>query len=96
MLPIIPHFAHECINEIDQENFYKWPTTNPDVAVNKSYNIVIQINGKKRGLIDFDYDVGEKELIQKIKENDIINKFIQNKEIKKSIYIKNKLINLII
>ncbi len=96
MIPIIPHFAHECMNEIDKENICKWPTTDTKVKINKDYSIVIQINGKKRGLMDFDDDVKENELIQKIKEDATINKFIENKEIKKSIYIKNKLINLIV
>ena len=58
--------------------------------------ILIQINGKKRGIINLASEISESELIIKIKNNPLINKFINNEELKKTIYIKNKLINLII
>ena len=63
---------------------------------NKNFNIVVQINGKKRTIINLDNEISESELILMIKENPMINKFIKNKEFKKTIYIKNKLINIII
>ena len=61
----------------------------------ETFNIVIQIDGKKRGLLIFGSDITENKLIKKIQEDKNINKFIKDKKIKKSIYIKNKLINLI-
>ena len=44
----------------------------------------------------FNKDINEKDLLLEIKNNVKINKFLKDKEIKKSIYIKNKLINLIV
>ena len=38
----------------------------------------------------------EKELVKDLKRIDKINKFLINKEINKVIYIKNKLVNIII
>ena len=61
----------------------------------ETFNIVIQIDGKKRGLLLSNPDTTEDQLIKKIKEDVTINKFIKDKKVKKSIYIKNKLINLI-
>ena len=56
----------------------------------------MQVDGKKRGLLLSELDTNEEQLIEKIKEDDVISKFIKNKKIKKSIYIKNRLINIII
>ena len=58
--------------------------------------IVIQINGKKRSLIETIMDENEKNILNEIKKDEKLNKFIQNKIILKTIYIKNKLLNIII
>ena len=73
-----------------------WPKVNEKFLKKESYNVVIQINGKKRDLMNFNKDINEKDLLLEIKNNVKINKFLKDKEIKKSIYIKNKLINLIV
>ena len=96
VLPIVPHLANECLEQLEIKDKNEWPMINKDYLKNKSYNIVIQINGKKRELLNFTKDVEEKFLLQQVKNNEKINKFLKNKKIKKSIYIKNKLLNIII
>ena len=58
--------------------------------------IVIQINGKKRGLLSTKKDEKEKEVVAKAKEIENIRKNLNNKKIIKNIFIKNKVINFII
>ena len=57
---------------------------------------MIQFNGKKRGLIETELNTTEKDLIEKINEDKKLIKHFNNKNIKKTIYIENKLINIII
>ena len=57
---------------------------------------MVQINGKKRSLIQTQENLNEKVLLSKIKEDKLISKYLVNKTIKRSIYIKNKIINIII
>ena len=57
---------------------------------------VIQINGKKRSIINSKKDIDEKTLIEKIKKDQKIVKFLDGNNIIRSIFVKNKLINLII
>jgi leucyl-tRNA synthetase len=57
---------------------------------------VIQINGKKRSLILTENNIEEKDLIEKVKKLKELKKFLEGKNIIKSIFIKDKLINLII
>ena len=58
--------------------------------------MVIQINGKKRSIINIQKDLDEKTLIKAIKKDSNIKKFLENNTIIRSIYVKNKLINLIL
>ena len=90
--PVAPHLASECLLELDSKNKLEWPNVDQKKILNDNINIVVQINGKKRGIINLTNEVSESELIIKIKNNPLINKFINNEELKKTIYIKNKLI----
>ena len=69
---------------------------NQKYLVIDKFNIVVQINGKKRSLISTKGNLDEEGLLETIKKEKDIEKFLQNKNIIKSIYIKNKLINLIV
>ena len=56
---------------------------------------VIQVDGKKRGLIIENTDLNEKEFLSKTKDNEIMKKALQNKKIKKTFFVKNRLINIL-
>ena len=92
----MPHLSNECLDELNVKDRNQWPEVNKKFLKEHSFNVVIQINGKKRDLMNFNNDINEEDLLFEIKNNEKISKFLKDKEIKKSIYIKNKLINLII
>ena len=96
MLPIIPHFASECleINEFSIKNI--WPNYNEEMLKDNQVNIVVQINGKKRGLINVERDISENDLFSLIKKEKNLNKYLEKKEQKKIIFIQNRIINIII
>ena len=96
MSPIIPHFSNECLSQINSEEKMIWPEIIDNFLIKNNHKIVIQINGKKRDLINSTKVLTENELLKIINDNEKISKFLENKKIKKTIYIKNKLINLII
>ena len=96
MLPITPHLANECLSEITSNKKFYWPEINKKYLEINKYNIVIQINGKKRGLILIENNISKDDLIEKIKKESEINRFLNGKNVTKSIYIENKLINLIL
>ena len=62
----------------------------------ENINIVIQINGKKRGLIQTKPNITEEKLFEIIQNDEKINKYFNQKNIKKKIYIKDKILNIII
>ena len=76
MSPIVPHFASECLEDLKYKDKLMWPEIDKKYLINDKVNIVIQINGKKRMLINTDKDINEKELIEKIKFDSKMKKFI--------------------
>ena len=94
--PVIPHFANECLNMIDKNKDISWPSYDDNLAEEKELTIVIQINGKKRGLIKVGRNIEEKNIYELIMKDEKISKYINEKNIKKKIYVKNKLVNLIV
>ena len=96
MIPVIPHFANECIKLLKDKSTITWPNIDKKLLIEQSINFVIQINGKKRGLIKANRDISENDILKLVKENTEINKYIKNQELKKKIFVPNKLINIII
>ena len=73
-----------------------WPEIDHKLLKKKEFTIVVQINGKKKDVIKIDKEINEEDLLKKLYKNDKIAKFLHDSKIKKTIFIKNKLINLII
>ena len=99
MNPVIPHFSNECIERLGlniSENKIFWPKIDQNILVEDIINFVVQINGKTRGIIKLKTGDNEKEVLEKIKENEKLGNYIKDKLIKKTIFISNKLINIII
>ena len=96
MLPVVPHLASECLESLKIKNMNNWPNVEKKYLKSNNFNIVIQINGKKRSVVNVNGSINEKILIDKVKNDPKINKFLNNNNIKRSIYIKNKLLNLIV
>ena len=95
MMPIIPHFSSECLNILSIADKVTWPTYDESQLEESTNIIVVQINGKKRGIIDTKKDINEDDLIKLISNDEKITKYFDKNKIKKKIYIKNKLINII-
>ena len=96
MLPVVPHLASECLESLKIKNINKWPNVDEKYLKSSNFNIVIQINGKKRLVVNVNESINEEILIDKVKNDPKINKFLNNNNIKRTIYIKNKLLNLIV
>jgi len=97
MNPVIPHFSNECLKLIDKNlGPIEWPKINKKLIEEQIINYVIQVNGKKRGLIQAEKDILEENLINLVEKRDDIKKYFVDKTIKKRIFIPNKLLNIIV
>ena len=96
MLPFIPHLANECLYAIKKKNF-KWPVVAGEQLIEDEIVFVVQINGKKRALLNVKRDIDEKTLLKKIKTDcKEVEKFLENQKINKIIFVSNRLINIIL
>ena len=94
IMPIIPHFSNECLELLNAKDL-KWPKYDSSLVKDEEINIVIQVNGKKRGLIKTTPNITEENLFKIIKKEETLKKYFDNVEIKRKIYVKDKLINII-
>ncbi len=94
LIPLVPHLAHECCEKINKK-FY-WPKYDQKLLKEKNCIIVVQVNGRKRGILEMPMNSKEMVIIKKSKEIDNVSKHVENATIIKNIYIKNKLVNFII
>ena len=96
MLPILPHLISECLKDIKMNKDFTWPTAQKKYLEEKYVNIVVQINGKKKSLIQSEKDLDEKILLENVKKDKKISTFLEKKSVFKHIIVKNKLVNLIV
>ena len=95
IMPILPHFANECYSSIADSLDCRWPEVEQSYLIEESVNLVIQINGKKKAVITIDKDLNEKEIINKIKNDDKTKKLINKEKFDRIVLVKNRLINFI-
>ena len=99
IMPFAPHLSCECLSRLEGKNFYEeiqWPKGNKSLLKNQEVTLVVQINGKKRGLFIAKKDLGEKDALIEAKKIENIRKNLKDKKIIKNIFVKNKIINFII
>ena len=94
--PIIPHLTSECLKDIGNEEELIWPSVNEDYLKNESIDYVIQINGKKRTIINAEMNLKEEEILNIAKNVKLLDKYLNNKTINKVIFVKNRLINILV
>ena len=93
LVPFVPHLAHECLEQLGEKNTSKWPKMDNKLNLNQKIKIAIQVNGKTREIIEIKKDSDEKKVIDESKKIKKINEFLNKFEIKKIIFIKNRIIN---
>ena len=80
MYPVLPHLVSECLELLEEKILPEWPGIDDEALKETSSKIVIQVNGKKRGVGTFKKDIIEEDLIKEIMDNVEINKYFENKK----------------
>ena len=97
--PFMPHLAQELwelIGETDELSYQKWPSYDKNVAQLDIITIAVQINGKRRSEIEISRNQTENDVITKAKADPKVFTYLKNSEIVKVIYIKEKILNIVI
>ena len=97
--PMIPHLAEELWalgNNSGSIINAPWPKVDPSFMEQNEVIVVIQINGKRRAEINIAKDSSEEDVLNKIKNIQNINDALSEKNIIKSIYVPNKILNIVV
>jgi leucyl-tRNA synthetase len=97
--PFIPHLTEELwqktgSSKILAENF--WPEYDEAYIKQEEITIGVQVNGKLRGDIKINLDEEEEAVKNKAILQENVGKFLENKKIIKIIYVKGKIVNIVI
>ena len=97
--PFAPHIAEDLWNKLDEKktiNISNWPKYDKNLIKDTEIKIAVQVNGKVRTEIMVEIDEDEEGIKKKALTDVIILKFLNGSEVRKVIYVKNRLINIVI
>lgn len=95
---VCPHLGQELYNLIGEKgliDYTCWPQYDENKLIKNEIEIAVQICGKMRGTILIRTDASEKEIEEQALSQDFVKARIENKQIKKIIVIKNKIVNIV-
>ena len=97
--PIAPHITEE-LNEIynlgNKFTESTWVEYDTNKLEDKTYTMVVQVNGKVRGKIEVDTNTTEEEMKKLSLEIENVKVFTEGKEIVKMIVVPKKLVNIVV
>jgi len=99
LYPFAPHIAEELWQNLGRKksiSFEKWPQYSEKLIKEEKIQLIIQINGKVRDRIEVEADITEKEAKELTLNREKVRKHILDKKVKKVIFVKGKLINIVI
>ena len=95
LIPFTPHLASECLELLNCKDTDNWPKIDKTKIIDKT-KVAIQIDGRTRDIIDVKSNLSESEISNIVKKDSKAKKYLENKKIIKTIYVKNKIINYIV
>ncbi len=97
--PFMPHFAQELwelMGESSELTYEDWPKYDESFIIQDEVTIAVQLNGKRRSEINISKDEDESSVLDKARSDEKIAAFIGGKEVVKEIYIKDRLVNIVV
>ena len=97
--PIVPHMSHHLWRALGHETAVidvPWPAADPDALVRDSIEVVLQVNGKLRGRISVDPDIGEDDVVALALADENVQRFVAGKDVRRTIYVPGKLVNVVV
>jgi leucyl-tRNA synthetase len=99
LYPITPHICEELWSKLGNQKpmvFYTFPQPDPEALKEEEVEIAVQVNGKLKAVIKVPIDAQEDTVKSIALAQEKVAKALENKKLQKVIYVKNKLINLVV
>ena len=98
LFPFVPHITEELWGMLGEDRHFikrPWPEYKEAYVKEERVVIVVEVNGKLRDRLEVERDIEEPRLIDIVYSLDKIKRYIDGKEIKKTIVVPNKLVNIV-
>ncbi|MBP8689084.1 leucine--tRNA ligase, partial [Patescibacteria group bacterium] len=97
LFPFAPHITEEIYDSLNSTSILNttWPKYDKNFIIDKNIKFVVYVNGKMRDVILIQNNLEQDDILNVLKDNIKIQKYINGKEIKKIIFVKNKMINFV-
>ncbi len=99
MSPFTPHLSEELWQQLGHETsitLTKWPVANRSVLKAAAVTIPVQVNGRVRGTVTVSPGLSQDSVVSKVKKLSNVQKYLRNTEIRRIIFIPDKLINFVV
>ncbi|MGB1275204.1 MAG: class I tRNA ligase family protein, partial [Nannocystaceae bacterium] len=100
LAPFAPHLAEEIWAKVlgcsEPLAHAPWPEADPKLLVEDTWKMVVQVNGKRRAELEVPTGAAKDELIALAMANPTVIKFVAGKPPRRVIYVKNRLVNVVV
>lgn len=97
--PYAPHICEELWSKLGNEGSISeagWPLFNPDFVKEDEHTYPVSVNGKHRDNMTFALDTPKEEIEKAVLDNPKVQKWIEDKPIKKMIIVPKKIVNIVV
>jgi len=98
--PFAPHMCEELWQEVLEEepsiSYSDWPEYEEKYLQKDNIQIAVQINGEVRDEVEIPADAKEREIREKVMNREQVQKYIEDKEIQKFIYVEGNLVSIVV
>ena len=97
--PVCPHITEEIWQRMGYEGYVheaSWPEYDESKTILDVIELPIQVNGKLRTTVEIGRDASEDEVFEKAIKDDVVAKYLENKNVIKKIYVKGRIFNIIV
>lgn len=98
LAPFAPHLCEELWSELGGTGFVyhaPWPRYDENLLSEESFSLAIQVNGKLRDEMLIARSLSEAEIVQAVLAREKVQLWIKGKSTQKTIYVKEKLVNIV-
>ena len=99
LAPYAPHLAEELWAALGHERSIftaAWPTYDEKLAAAGDVEIVVQVNGKVRGRLTVSRGATEAQVVALAMTDESIKRFVDGKPVRKTVYVQDRLLNLVV
>ena len=99
LAPYAPHLAEEAWEALghDRSIFQEtWPGYDERLAASGDVEVVVQVNGKVRGRVTVGRGASEAHVLEQALKDESVRKFVDGKPVRKTIYVQDRLLNLVV